>query len=613
MRDSSQIGTVQDVDGPTILVALSAEVPVGLIFVLGEPYRVGQVGSFARVAIGFTDLIGIVTRVGAGALRDKQRADQITNEARWLTLELVGEAGEGQSFVRGVSQLPSIGDPVHVVTSTDLEKIYGTDGDDRAYVEIGHVAAAEAIGARLDVNQLVTRHSAIVGSTGSGKSTTVASIIQSIADPAKFASARIVLFDVHGEYARAFKSGANVFTLNPETVPGSERLAVPFWALTFEELIPLVFGNLQDDAGRAFIRDEIARLKREAFSKKASPGLDAADITADSPIPFSIRQLWFDLHVLLNATHTAPGGQSRSTWALKVDSAGTPVEPGDAQRLIPPEFETQTQAAGTTKIYLSTSGLNIRRQVEVLGSRLRDKRFDFTLKPEVWDPDVLGVAKQDLDTLLRAWLGAEQAVTIVDLSGVPATVVSDVVGSMTRVIYDSMFWARNLSEGARERPVLLVFEEAHSYLGTGNDRAAKVAVQRIVREGRKYGVGAMIVSQRPSEIDPTILSQCGTLVAMRLTNSTDRQHISSSAADNMQGVLSMLPVLRTGEAIIVGESVPLPMRALIHKPLSPPDSQDPTLVGIDEPGGWDRAREPSNYEDVSRVWRSQNPRSPEQI
>ena len=147
----------------------------------------------------------------------------------------------------------------------------------------------------------------------------------------------------------------------------------------------------------------------------------------------------------------------------------------------------------------------------------------------------------DLDTFLRDWLGSKRTVSILDLSGVPTAVLTDLVGSLTRVIYDALFWSRRLSEGGRERPLLFVFEEAHAYLGREQAHAVKVAVQRVVKEGRKYGIGAMVVSQRPSEVDATILSQCGTVIAMRLANAQDRGHVVSAVADNLAGVLSLLP------------------------------------------------------------------------
>ena len=185
---------------------------------------------------------------------------------------------------------------------------------------------------------------------------------------------------------------------------------------------------------------------------------------------------------------------------------------------------------------------------------------------------------------------------------------------LLRVIYDALFWGRNLAEGGRERPLLLVLEEAHAYLGQGDDGPAAKAVRRIAKEGRKYGIGAMIVSQRPAEIDSTILSQCGTIFAMRLANSADRSHVTSAASDNLEGLFSMLPILRTGEAIIVGEAVHLPVRALINPPAANrrPDSADPVIFQTAGPGGWNRTKEPQNYKDVVSVWRRQNPRSPRQ-
>jgi DNA helicase HerA-like ATPase len=194
-------------------------------------------------------------------------------------------------------------------------------------------------------------------------------------------------------------------------------------------------------------------------------------------------------------------------------------------------------------------------------------------------------------------------------------VLNDLIGTMLRIIYDALFWARNIPEGGRERPLLLVLEEAHSYLGKANSGPAASAVQRIAKEGRKYGVGIMLVSQRPSEIDPTILSQCGTLFAMRLTNDLDRGQVSGAASDNLKGLFEMLPTLRTGEAIIVGEAVSLPIRAIIDPPMNRPDSEDPRLVvhadlngeGYQGEGGWAVPRNTwEDYATVVKQWRMQS-------
>ena len=155
-------------------------------------------------------------------------------------------------------------------------------------------------------------------------------------------------------------------------------------------------------------------------------------------------------------------------------------------------------------------------------------------------------------------------------------------------------------------------EEAHAYVGQSEGGGAALAVRRIVKEGRKYGIGALVVSQRPSEIDTTILSQCGTLFAMRLSNPSDRAHVTGTVTDNLEGLLGMLPVLRTGEAIIVGEAVHLPVRTQMDPPPRNrrPDSSDPLVYDSDGPGGWNRTREPSDYAEVVTMWRKQDPKSP---
>ena len=165
---------------------------------------------------------------------------------------------------------------------------------------------------------------------------------------------------------------------------------------------------------------------------------------------------------------------------------------------------------------------------------------------------------------------------------------------------------------------MLVLEEAHAYLGKDHSGTAAAAVRRIAKEGRKYGVGVMIVSQRPSEIDPTILSQCGTIIAMRLANDTDRGQVAGAASDNLKGLFDILPILRTGEAIIVGEAVSLPIRTLIDPPEKNrrPDSGDPRVVvrgdpnkdGYEGEGGWAVPRHPEDYAIVMRQWRKQSPR-----
>lgn len=305
---------------------------------------------------------------------------------------------------------------------------------------------------------------------------------------------------------------------------------------------------------------------------------------------------------------------------LFLDDLGKPVQLGDAMSVTPPQYRTiKTTGKREEQIKWGPDVLGIRQQLALLASRLRDPQLEFLLNPGDWRPELDGRVTKDLDVLLRDWIGSPAPVTILDLSGIPSLVLNDLIGALLRILYDAIFWARKLPEGGFHRPLLLVLEEAHTFLGKEHAGTAATSVRRVAKEGRKYGVGLMIVSQRPSEIDPTILSQCGTIIAMRLANDTDRGQITGTASDNLKGLFDMLPILRTGEAIIVGEAVTLPIRTLIDPPDERPDSEDPTLVvhgdandpqrdGFEGEGGWAVAR--SNLDDYSimmKQWRMQDP------
>ncbi|MBX3442153.1 MAG: DUF853 family protein [Planctomyces sp.] len=615
--DPTLIGTVQDVNGATVTVELAQETVTGLSFVHGESYRIGQVGSFVRIPLGFIDLYGVVSQVGAGAA---PRAD--TEEARygnrWITVQIVGEGRRGGRFERGVSVHPTIDDRVHLVTEADLRAIYGP-GEPDDFVAVGHLASAESIPALVDINKLITRHSAVVGTTGAGKSTTVSGLLTSLSDPARYPSARIVVLDIHGEYSKALRGRSCVFRVTPDASKGEEPLLIPFWALSFDELLPLAFGRLTD-AQSAAIADAIVALKRESLLAQPRDGLDAESVTVDSPVPFCIHKLWFDLHKREHHTLIPQPGAAADEFvpAYVVDAAGTPVQTGDAMSVTPPLYRTvKTTGPAHERVQHGRDPLGIRQQLASLASKLRDPRMAFLFRPGDWLPQLDGTTTSDLDRLLKSWIGSTSSVAILDLSGIPSSVLSDLIGVLLRILYDALFWARHLPEGGRERPLLLVLEEAHAYLGKDSSNTAAVAVRRIAKEGRKYGVGVMLVSQRPSEVDPTILSQCGTIFAMRLANDIDRGHVTTAASDNLKGLFEMLPILRTGEAIIVGEAVSLPVRTLIEPPPMDrrPDSADPRVAvrgslyvdGFDGPGGWNQRRDQEDYATVLYQWRKQTP------
>lgn len=609
--DPSRLGTVEDVNGSSVSVKLSDSTPGGLLFVNGEAYRVGQVGGFVRIPSGYVDLYGVISQVGAGAAPGPpELAPQFGN--RWLRVELVGQGRRGTKFERGIAQYPSIGDSVHVVTESDLKTVYAP-GDDDGYVAVGRVASAESIRAYLDVNRLVSRHSAVVGSTGSGKSNAVANLLGTVSDPEQFKAARVVLFDLHGEYAKAFGGQARVFRVGANTQAGERELRVPFWALTAEEFISIAMGPVSG-APLTLLQERLLSAKRASKPGGIPHGLSELVVTVDTPLPFSVYQLWHDLYSLHCATHTVSSNQNQTeaTRAYIEEGVSSKKATGEADTLVRPRFQPVT----ASNVYKGVYSDQQRTHLDVLEGKLRDPRMQFLFNPGEWAASKDGATQADLDELLSSWIGADAPISVFDLSGVPTAIVDDMVGALLRVLYDAVFWGRLKQEGARERPLLVVLEEAHVYLGALSKSRAATAARRIAKEGRKYGVGLMLVSQRPSEVDSTILSQCGTVIALRLTNDIDRTQVTSCASDNLKGLFSMLPVLRTGEALIVGEAVNMPIRAIIDRPPvgRRPDSEDPVVVVPKDAdgkrvrsGGWTEPVLNENYKPLVEAWRKQDP------
>ncbi|VTY39797.1 Uncharacterised protein [Xylophilus ampelinus] len=585
-QDPTFLGVVASVAGPTVTVSLGASLSSGIALIKGHMYRVAQVGSFVRIPQGYQDLYGIVAEVGASNERTFSAKDAGAN-GKWMRIELAGEA-IGDSFERGLSQLPSINDAVHIVTESDLKRIYGTDGQDQ--IKIGSLSSSENIPVKLSLDALVTRHSAVLGSTGSGKSTTVASLLRSIARPNLVGgapAARVLLLDLHGEYTSALADFSRVFSATP--TPGQRPLHVPFWALQTQDLLAFVAGALSDNHEIAFT-DKIQELKYKSLEDRPLAGLDATSLTVDSPVPFSLKQCWYELIDFETKTFR---GKDRDEPALE--------QQGDPEKLLPPRYTIA--ALGSAGPFLNQAAKGIRRPLNLLRSRLLDRRFDFLLHPGPWGPKPDGTVDKDLDELLALWLGHEQPVTILDLSGVPSSALPMLVASILRIVYEALYWGREKSEGGVNRPLLVVMEEAHRYLAGGKDNEAAAAiVKRIAKEGRKYGIGAMVVSQRPAEVDETILSQCGTVIALRLSNPEDRSRVKGALPDNLGGLVDLLPVLRTGEAIIAGEAARLPVRCRVTlpRPEHRPQSSDPQVASA-----WATKRVAEGYDRVMASWRAQ--------
>ena len=588
-RPSTFLGQVAAVSGPTIRVQLAQNVSSGMVIIGGTTYRVGLVGSFVRIPQGYQQLYGIVSESGANVVPEEVQAEP-DETGRWLTIQLVGESIE-RTFERGISQYPAIGDEVHIVVDRDLELIYSLHGPWQ--VPIGRLASAESLTVRVDLDALVTRHCALLGSTGSGKSTTVASLLRSITTAeggeTRFPSARILLLDVHGEYGKALRDVAKVLRVNPHN--GQEPLRVPFWAIDAPELITFLTGGVNEIQERHFL-DKIAELKLKSLRKHNFPGVDEASLTVDTPIPFSLHRLWYELIDKELATFEGPNRDQ----PCREDA-------GDMMGLVPPTY--RPHATGSKGPFLNQEAAGIRRQLDTLRSRMLDQRFAFLLRPGAWEPNADATAQGDLPELLGGWLRCEQPVTVLDLSGVASPVLTRLIGSILRIVYEALFWSSEQSAGGRARPLLIVMEEAHRYLGREEAGPACEIVRRIAKEGRKYGIGAMVVSQRPSEVDETILSQCGTFFVLRLSNPADRARVQGTMPDNLAGLMEMLPALRTGEARIVGEVARLPSRCRVTLPEKRyrPRSSDPRVAK-----SWGLPLRDEKYQDMAAAWRAQSDR-----
>lgn len=580
INDITYLGKIIKVDSETVEVEVSDNIPSAAPIINGRLYKIGQIGTFVKMPIGNITIYGIVSSVSNTPNKiDETVAVRYNFGSRFLTVQLIGEKIGDEEFEKGIGTYPTINDEVHLVIEKDLFDIYGKR--DKGSIEMGKHSSSENLSVYADIHKLILRHSAILGSTGSGKSNTTVSILKAILNDYK--GSRVILVDPHGEYSTAFPE-AKVYKINDDKCP----LFIPFWLMNFDELAYFLVGAKPTDEQRIeyrLFRELVANFKKENY-KLRSGEVNPDFITADSPIPFSARRLWGEMHWWLNAsfTTTKKDEQTKETMCIEAD--------GDYEKLIGTKFTSHQSTSNDKPPYKTQHNEYYSYEKKVL-SRLKDSRFDFLFNPGNYKGTK---DAKDLHDLLNEWIGSNNKLAILDLSGVPFEVLDITVGLITRFVYDSMFWGRNETYTGKNRPLLLAFEEAHTYLSANdNNSYSKQAVERVFKEGRKFGLGSMVISQRPSEISETILAQIGTFIALRLTNSGDQSIVKSSAPDNLNSLINLLPSLRTGEAIIVGEAIKIPSRVRIKLNNPRPTSSDPDLVEC-----WDKEhpQKDDNYKTV---------------
>lgn len=558
-RNPTCIGRVRHILGATVTVALDSDLAGVAPIYRGHLQQVGQIGTLVRIPQGTVDVIGTVTLLGIAELSGPlSPAASVQVGERWLQVQLIGEIDNGtRQFRRGIGSYPGLDDPVHFTTSFDLASVFPPENGTN--IRIGCLASAKSVSICLDAEKLVMRHAAIVGSTGSGKTSAVATLLQRFVRE-EWKAANVVVIDPHGEYARALDGNASVRSVLAST--SDEQLRIPFWALSSQDILRVFCGSTGSVTFLNRFNELVAEGRRKFVEHASWLKLDTAAVTSDTPVPFDLKGVWYSLDK-----------ENRETRTIKSDPATEClIDPGDPQSLQPATFEPYGPAgqpphkAPTYGVYGTTP--------DILRLGLQDPRLQFFLNPA---PDP-GGNEDPLVEVMREWLGNRKPVSVLDFSGVPSEAADLAIGIVANLLFEVATRCQADGEGiGRPHPVLIVLEEAHRYLSDSACSLTRDAINRIAREGRKYGIGLLLVTQRPEELPKTAVAQCGTLIAMRLSNSADQGTIRAALPDTITGLANVLPSLRTGEAIVSGEAVVLPARVIVDLPAPLPLAEDPTL------------------------------------
>jgi uncharacterized protein len=551
------IGKIIEVDGSHVVAELDPGIQELSRIYAGETYPIGQFGSIIKIHFGRRIIYGYVGRLRMKAEYDKEmgRVTSVTEDARIIEADLFGEAewildssanppAWILQFERGVSTFPLPQQTMYLTPSSELRFIYGHGKG--AILEIGdHVGSAGAP-CYADLNELLGKHTAILGSTGSGKSGAVAAILHSLREHGskrKYLKwkPQIVILDPHNEYAVAFKDSKSLST-------DANTLSLPYWLLSSQETFSLFVGKTE------FVATSQTNIIKRALWEARKAGaltlkLDENKITIDSPIPY-------DLEALI-ATIKA-----------------------ERDVLTPSKQDSHN---------------SILDKIEVLRN---DARMRFLMN--LWDKKTDPFPK-----IMSQFIGETSSISIIDLSGVPNEVAGIASAVIARTLFNFKVW-----QTAQERelnPILLICEEAHRYVpnrGEAQYEAAQEAIRRVAKEGRKYGLGLILVSQRPSEVEETVLSQCNSWIVLRISNDTDRDHVKSILPDSLAGLTKVLSGLRRREAIFVGQAAMLPSRIMIRHL---EDDMLPRSHDIDFDKGWQA--DPLDEETIKSIgnrWRFQD-------
>ena len=506
------------------------------------PARIGQVGSYLLVKQSDSQTLVMVER-------SYQVADKQGRAAHMVRLTPLGQINLEGEFAKGISQFPTSGAEIHPVSHGDLKRIFSMHSE--VGYKVGRLTSFEDVDVYLDASAFFGRHSAILGQSGSGKSWTVTSLMQSALRT--MPKAHIILLDMHGEYCDKEVDGVTAsspFQASNVRSLKAQDLEFPYWLLAYAELCELITDPADENASIqiSFLRSILIRLKRET-----NEHLDLGHITVDSPVYYSLDALIELIHKA--NTETSDFGKTQSPLFGKFD-----------QMLVR------------------------------LHSLLNDTRYDFLMKPKIRN------STESLAELMKDLVGLGEPkanVTILDISAVPFDVVPMVTAQIGRLAYEFNFW----NPLCREFPIYLICEEAHEYIPREDIpryREARRSMERISKNGRKYGVGLCIVSQRPHDVSETVLAQCSSYICLRISNPDDQEYLRSMVPEAARGTFAALTSLSKGEAVALGEAVPMPVRFKVDLPNPPPNSTD-----VDYAGKWSQGGKEISVEKLVSNWHKQ--------
>lgn len=602
-----QIGRITEVAGGALRIELANDIEELTRTHKGRVYPIGQFASIIKIHYGRTILLAYVKllRMRSEIAREENRLPpKQDDDARVIEASLFGE-GEWDSLngrfqlTRGVQKYPLPGQEVYLTTRGELQHIYGeiaSGVNPAAAIQIGSYVGSDGTACYANIDKLFGLHCAVLGSTGSGKSATVSAVLHSVLDHTTDIAEdglrpRVIIIDPHGEYKSAFRDRCVVYRAGEKSVQGqANNLSLPYWTMSGEEFRDLVIAKTEYEATSenniVYKALEHARLvEREMIqgatdwegkdtdngfhpeNPRPADGFTQNDIEAydrDTPDPFCLDE--FINHIKLEQSMRV----KRGAWSEKSQSN-------------------------------LSSYLSVLDKLKVLRN---DPRLAFMMKNYEKDDG-------DLEDILAQFVGESSSddkkrdIRIIDISGLPNEVAGPLTAAVSRILFQYKVWQTR--EQRKRDPILFVCEEAHRYVpnaGLAQYKSAQTSIRRIAKEGRKYGLGLMLVSQRPADVERTVLSQCNSWIVLRLTNTTDQEHVSRFLPDSLANLARLLPSLARQEAVFVGEAAPLPARIKLR---TLTDDQLPDSADLGFIEGW--SSPPVSKNDLQTVvarWRNRD-------